>query len=140
MLPFLSISSNFLIMDMHSYVDVYAIFGLEPVYCLLLEATKMLKDCNALMLADKNRITSSIRCENGNKRSFWFINGTALSTLNLFLEHCAELLPGYGLKTDFSKARSFHRLTRLFSKIEVYDMLEASDLDSIDYVSSFWVD
>lgn len=60
-----------------------------------------------------------------------------LLTLNKFLKFCSENSPGYELKIEFSKIGSSQRLSGLLNESRMHDMVEDSDFNSIDNVSSF---
>lgn len=64
----------------------------------------MLKECVVLMLEDKNRTATSIRCTNRNAKSSRCVKRTVLLTLNTFLKCCAENSFGYVLNIEVSKS------------------------------------
>lgn len=66
------------------------------------------------------------------------MNRTVFSTLNAFSERCSSKAPGYGLKVDFSKAENGDRLTGPYNENGQHGMVEASDFEAVDNVSSFF--
>lgn len=103
MLSILSVLSKFRIVENHPSVDMYVILPFEPIHCISLGLGKMSKECIILMLDDKSRLSSAIRCANGKMRPFKYIQRAVLSTLNTFLERRSMRSSVYGLKVDFSK-------------------------------------
>lgn len=85
----------------------------------------------------QRKTTGSLRSANGNERSFWSIETTVLSVLNLFLNCCAETLPGYRLKTYLSKEQGSQLVTGFFNENGPCRMLRALNFGFIDNLFPF---
>lgn len=89
------------------------------------------------MPKDKTRGFTSIRTENGDKRSIKEIRKLVLRLLNLFISNVDKLSVGYDFHVDSFKGIINGNLSGLFTDSGILGMLEASDLDRIDEVYPF---
>lgn len=131
----LSVLSKFYLASIHSSVNVFTFFGVEPMHCHSLRVGRMRKECIVYMESDGQRVSSSVWCFNKKMRASKCIKRPFLPTLNLVLCRCTEMSPGYKRNVDFHKARITLGLTRLLREDELLEMLEASDFDAVDDVS-----
>lgn len=87
------------------------------------------------MLWDEQRLSSAVRCQNGNMKSFRSIKLTILSTLNAFRENGLSKAPGYGLKINGSKPGNSDSRAELFHENGLYGLLETSNFHAVNNVS-----
>ena len=132
MIPVPPVLNSFPFVGIHPSVDIYAIFGFEPMHNLSLGISKLLKECTVSYLKDDKRVRTSIETLSGEGRNVSLIRKSILSLLNCFLREVQYSSPGYGIHVDFSKGLTAGRLSGLFTKDGIVGMLEAADHECID--------
>lgn len=89
------------------------------------------------ILNDEFIHSSSIFYRNGNPIPFIFLKKRTLAELNVFLRYLQRDSPAYDLRVDLSKWEAVGKMSGVFNIEGVSSILEASDYDRVDLVSSF---
>lgn len=116
-------------------VAVHAILHFEPVHCPSLAVEKHIKTSLNLVFGDENRTTSFVRLTN---KVFRSCSKKDIFNAEHALKFLCMILASVWAKDWVSKKRSSQGFTGLLDRDRINCMLEASEFDSIDRVSSFW--
>lgn len=138
--PELPVLSDFPFVGCSTKLDIYSIFGTEPMHVFHLGISKMLKQCACDMLKSEDRTTDRMKVTRAGSRCFKpfsTIRNTVIRQMNGFIEdswvYCDEGPSGYGIRN----AEGRKGMNGYFNEEGLAGMLEAKDLKNLDNVSPF---
>lgn len=86
MLSIEPVAYRVLFMSMHSPIDIYTIFRLEPMQFFSLGLSKFLKKCSIPLLREEMRVPSAISTKKGEPKALCQIRRTIMIAIICFLE------------------------------------------------------
>lgn len=89
--------SRFLFAAIHSPVDIYSLFGLNPMHVFFHRSRKVLRECLVTMLGDAKRTTSAMKTEIWILRNIQIDQTFRPSTSKRLLRNIFSISPGHEL-------------------------------------------
>lgn len=136
MLLFPPVLSKFTMVGITLCVDIFALIMYEPMHALCLGASHMMRVCHQYA----RRSQKNFFC-NGNDKQCTLLfscrKRTVVSMLNGFLRNNQKESVRLRLSIHFSKSGCTTRISGLYSELELLDMLEAYDSQTIANFSPF---
>ena len=135
--PLIPVLSDFPFVGATSYLDIYALFSVEPMHVFHLGVSRLLKEVAAERLRSTELTTTNYRTVYRTTRTFSSIRNAILRHVNRFIDEASRHTDGTNIGLYIRNTEGRPGLNGVFTEEGLAGMLEAADMKKVDIISPF---